>query len=165
VKLSRDILLIGLSVQLLWFSFLASPRLIQKWKPDDCMKTIRIYGPFQFDFNCDSNLYLILADNPSLLLKDKLYIAGQSRPLYPVIGWSCQPPLGSFSSRLSQKYLSGLDKRWSIGFFPELMAFIFSELAVDDCFHRYIFEDQLKVMLLFSSFGQCSRSPSCWLTE
>src|SRR5208283_5274972 len=125
VKLSRDILLIGLSVAIIMVSLLASPRLIQKWKPDDCMKTIRIYGPFQFDFNCDSNLYLILADNPSLLLKDKLYIAGQSRPLYPVIGWVLSTPFRLFQFTPVAKYLSGLDKRWSIGFFPELMAFIF----------------------------------------
>ena len=125
MRLSREILLIGLSVAIIMVSFLASPRLIQKWKPDDCMKTIRIYGPFQLDFNCDSNLYLILADNPSLLLKDKLYIAGQGRPLYPVIGWVLSTPFRLFQFTPVAKYLSGLDKRWSIGFLPALMAFIF----------------------------------------
>jgi hypothetical protein len=125
VKLSNGILLIGLSVAIITVSLLASPRLMQQWKSDDCMKTIRIYGPFQFDFNCDSNLFLILADNPSLLLKDKLYIAGQGRPLYPVIGWILSTPFRIFQFAPVAKYLSGLDGRWSIGFLPELMAFIF----------------------------------------
>ena len=125
MKLSKGILLIGLSVAIIMVSLLASPRLMQQWKSDDCMKTIRIYGPFQFDFNCDSNLYLILANNPTLLLKDKLYIAGQGRPLYPVIGWMLSTPFKLFQFAPVAKYLSGLDKRWSIGFFPELMAFIF----------------------------------------
>ena len=105
-------------------SFLASPRLIQKWKPDDCMKTIRIYGPFQFDFNCDSDEFIILANNPSLLLKDKHY-TWQSRPLYPVIGWVLSTPFRLFQFTPVAKYLSRLDKRWSSGFLPELMAFIF----------------------------------------
>lgn len=88
----RELLLTGILVLLAGLPFLASPRIPPELEGPSCVRVIDLPGPLHLTLNCDSEEFLIVGQDPRLLLTPDHRVR-QGRPLYPVIGWVLALPL------------------------------------------------------------------------
>lgn len=88
----RELVLTGLLVALTAVPFLASPRIPPELEGPSCVRVVDLPGPLHLTLNCDSEEFLIVGQDPRLLLTLEHRVR-QGRPLYPVIGWALAQPL------------------------------------------------------------------------
>ncbi|HEV3051638.1 MAG TPA: hypothetical protein VGX50_15135, partial [Longimicrobium sp.] len=85
----REALGVGALVVAAMLPFLASPH--PGAKPAACVTPVNLGGRLHVTLNCDSHLFLLLAEDPRRMLTEE-YRTWQSRPLYGALGWTLAMP-------------------------------------------------------------------------